>query len=122
NTCPVGVATQDPELRKNFTGDPAHTVNFMRFVAQEMREIMAELGFRTVNEMIGRTDRLEAKKAIEHWKASGLDLSAILYRPEVGSDVGRYCQMPQDHGLEASLDLTKILQACAPAIKAGENV
>jgi glutamate synthase (ferredoxin) len=122
NTCPVGVATQDPELRKNFTGDPAHTVNFMRFVAQEMREIMAELGFRTINEMIGRTDRLEAKRAIEHWKASGLDLSPILYQPEVGSDVGRYCQMPQDHGLEASLDLTRILEACAPAIEEGRKV
>src|ERR1700742_3586602 len=79
NTCPVGVATQDPRLRKNFTGDPAHTVNFMKFVAQEVREIMAELGFRTINEMVGRTDALEARKAVEHWKAKGIDLSKILY-------------------------------------------
>jgi glutamate synthase (ferredoxin) len=78
-TCPVGIATQDPRLRKFFTGDPANTVNFMRFVAEEMREIMAELGFRTVDEMIGRTDMLEARQAIEHWKAKGVDLSPLLY-------------------------------------------
>ena len=84
NTCPVGVATQDPVLRKNFTGDPAHAVNFMKFVAQEVRELMAELGFRTINEMIGRTDRLEARKAVEHWKAKGLDFSKILTSPRSG--------------------------------------
>src|SRR5688572_20900188 len=72
NTCPVGVATQDPELRKKFTGDPAHAVNFMKFIAQEVREIMAKMGFRTLNEMVGRTDRLEARAAVEHWKARGL--------------------------------------------------
>src|SRR5581483_3374898 len=104
NTCPVGVATQNPELRKKFQGNPDHVVNFMRFIAQEMRELMAQLGFRTVNEMIGRTDRLEMKKAIDHWKAKGLDLSNILYQPNVSPDVGRYCQIPQDHGLENSLD------------------
>ena len=84
DTCPVGVATQNPELRKRFTGDPAHVVNFMRFVAQELREIMAQLGFRTINEMIGRTDKLQMKKAIEHWKQKGLDYSKILYQPKVG--------------------------------------
>src|SRR5271170_919982 len=80
STCPVGVATQDPELRKRFTGDPAHAVNFMRFIAEEVREIMAQLGMRTINEMVGRTDRLEAKTAVEHWKARGLDFSKILYQ------------------------------------------
>jgi glutamate synthase (ferredoxin) len=93
NTCPVGVATQDPQLREKFTGDPEHTVNFMTFIAQEVRELMAQLGFRTLNEMIGRTDVLEPKKAVEHWKAKGLDFSKILYQPEVGPDVGRYCQI-----------------------------
>jgi glutamate synthase (ferredoxin) len=122
NTCPVGVATQDPLLRKNFTGDPEHTVNFMKFVAQEVREIMAQLGFRSFNEMVGRTDVLEPKKAIAHWKAKGIDLSKILYQPEVGEEVGRYCQIPQDHGLEKSLDLTVLLDLCKPAIEKGEPV
>ncbi|NJP19933.1 MAG: glutamate synthase large subunit [Hydrococcus sp. CRU_1_1] len=122
NTCPVGVATQDPLLRKNFTGDPEHTVNFMKFVAQEVREIMAQLGFRSFNEMVGRTDVLESKKAIAHWKAKGIDLSKILYQPEVGEEVGRYCQIPQDHGLEKSLDMTVLLALCKPAIEKGEPV
>jgi len=122
NTCPVGVATQNPELRKNFTGDPAHTVNFLRFVAQEMREIMAGLGFRTVEEMIGRTDKLEPRQVVEHWKAKGLDLSPILYQPPVGPEVGRFCRMPQDHGLEKSLDMSVLLDLCKPAIERGEKV
>jgi glutamate synthase (ferredoxin) len=122
NTCPVGVATQDPELRKRFTGDPAHTVNFMKFVAQEVRELMAQLGFRTLNEMVGRTDRLEAKKAVAHWKAKGLDFSKILYQPEAGPEVGRYCQMAQDHGLEKALDVTTLLELCKPAIERKEKV
>ncbi|MCC3469394.1 MAG: glutamate synthase subunit alpha, partial [Microcoleus sp. PH2017_06_SFM_O_A] len=122
NTCPVGVATQDPLLRKNFTGDPEHTVNFMTFIAQEVREIMAQLGFRTLNEMVGRTDVLEAKQAVEHWKAKGLDFSNILYQPEVGADVGRYCQMSQDHGLEKSIDLSVLLDLCKSAIENGEPV
>jgi glutamate synthase (ferredoxin) len=122
NTCPVGIATQNPELRKKFTGDPAYTVNFMRFIAQEVREIMAELGFRTLNEMIGRSDVLEAQKAVTHWKAKGLDFSKILYQPEVGEDVGRYCQIPQDHGLDKSLDITTLLDLCKPAIEKGEKV
>jgi glutamate synthase domain-containing protein 3 len=122
NTCPVGVATQDPRLRKNFTGDPAHAANFMKFVAMEMREIMAELGFRTVNEMVGRADRLEPKKAIDHWKARGLDFSNILYQPEVPADVGRYCQIPQDHGLAEALDNTLLLRVCEPALERGEPV
>jgi glutamate synthase (ferredoxin) len=122
NTCPVGVATQDPRLRKNFTGDPAHTVNFMKFIAQELREIMAELGFHTLNEMVGRTDMLEPRKAVEHWKAKGLDFSKILYQPTAGPEVGRYCQQPQDHGLDKSLDITKLLDICKPAIELGEKV
>ncbi|MBF2049540.1 MAG: glutamate synthase large subunit [Elainella sp. C42_A2020_010] len=122
NTCPVGVATQDPNLRQNFTGDPAHTVNFMRFIAQEVRELMAQLGFRTLNEMVGRTDVLEPKQAVDHWKAKGIDLSKILYQPQVGDEVGRYCQIPQDHGLDQSLDLTVLLDLCKPAIERGESV
>ena len=122
NTCPVGVATQNPELRKQFMGDPAYTVNFMRFIAQEMREIMAELGFRTVNEMIGRTDVLEPKKAIDHWKAKGIDISPLLYQPEVEAEVGRYCTVKQDHGLEKSLDITTLLDLCKDAIEKGEKV
>ncbi|WAL62170.1 glutamate synthase large subunit [Thermocoleostomius sinensis] len=122
NTCPVGVATQNPQLREKFTGDPEHTVNFMKFVAQEARELMAQLGFRTLNEMVGRTDVLEAKQAIAHWKAKGLDLSKILYQPDVGPEVGRYCQIPQDHGLEKSLDMTVLLDLCQGAIERGEPV
>jgi glutamate synthase (ferredoxin) len=122
NTCPVGVATQDPELRKRFTGDPAHAVNFMRFIAQEVRELMAQLGFRTLNEMVGRTDVLEPKKAIEHWKAKGVDLSNMLYQPKVGADVGRYAQMTQDHGLDKALDNTTLLKLCAPALERKEKV
>jgi glutamate synthase (ferredoxin) len=122
NTCPVGVATQDPQLRQNFTGDPEHTVNFMKFIAQEARELMAQLGFRTLNEMIGRTDILEPKKAVEHWKAKNIDLSKILYQPEVGPEVGRYCQIPQDHGLDKSLDMTMLLDLCQGAIEKGEKV
>jgi glutamate synthase (ferredoxin) len=122
NTCPVGVATQDPKLRKLFAGNPDHVVNFMRFVAQELREIMAKLGFRTFNEMIGRTDKLIPWKAIEHWKAKGLDLTPILHQPAVGPEVGRYRQIDQDHGIEKSLDVTKLLKICEPAIERGERV
>ena len=122
NTCPAGIATQDPQLRKNFIGNPDYTVNFMKFLAQDVREIMASLGFRTLNEMVGRTDVLEAKPAIDHWKANGIDLSNILYQPDVPPDIGRYCQLPQDHGLEESLDITVLLDLCQPAIEQGEKV
>ena len=122
NTCPVGVATQDPQLRAKFTGDPDHTVNFMKFIAQEVREYMAQLGFRTIEEMVGRTDVLESKKAVDHWKAKGLDLSKILYQPEVGPEVGRFCSETQDHGLDKSLDITTLLDLCKPAIERGEKV
>ena len=122
NTCPVGVATQDPELRKKFTGDPAHAVNFMRFIAEEVREWMAKLGFRTINEMVGRTDILEPKKAIDHWKARGLDFSNILYQPKVADNVGRYRQIEQDHGLKDALDNKTLLKLCAPALERKEKV
>ncbi len=122
NTCPVGVATQDPRLRKRFTGEPEHVVNFMRFIAQELREIMAKLGFRKLEDMVGRTDKLFPWKAIEHWKAKGLDLTPILHQPEMGAEVGRFRQQDQDHGLEKSLDVTKLLDICKPAIERGEKV
>jgi glutamate synthase (NADPH/NADH) large chain len=122
DTCPVGVATQNPELRKKFAGDPEHVANFMRFIAQEMREIMAELGFRTINEMIGRTDKLEARKAVDHWKAKGLDLSALLHQPDVAPEIGRYCKTQQDHGLDNSLDMQELLTICEPALERKEPV
>ena len=122
NTCPVGVATQDPKLRARFTGDPANVENFMRFVAQEVRELMAKLGFRTVNEMVGHTECLEVCKAVDHWKLHGLDLSEILYRPDVPDTVGRYCQIPQEHGLESTLDNTTLLNLCRSALEQGTRV
>ncbi len=122
NTCPTGVATQDPILRAKFAGKPEYVVNFMRFVAEEVREIMARLGFKTFNEMVGRANVLEPKMAIAHWKAKGLDFSKILYRPNVGLNVGRYCTEAQDHGLDKSIDITKLLDICRPAIEQGEKV
>ena len=122
DTCPVGIATQNPELRKRFKGDPQHIVNFMHFIAREMREWMAKLGFRTVEEMVGRTDRLETNRAIMHWKSRGLDLSPILYQPEVPDSVSRYCHIKQDHQLEKSLDMQVLLDLCSPAINNGYKV
>jgi glutamate synthase (ferredoxin) len=104
NTCPVGVATQDPELRKNFTGKAEFVVNFFQFIAQEVREYMAALGFRTMDEMIGRVDRLNFRQAVDHWKARGLDFSNILYEPEVQPDAPRRKIVEQDHGLDDALD------------------
>jgi glutamate synthase (ferredoxin) len=122
DTCPTGIATQNPELRKNFRGDPQFVVNFMYFIAQELREWMAKLGFRTVNEMIGRSDKLEKREAIDHWKAKGLDFSAIFYQPEIAASVGRYHQIPQDHGLDDTLDRRTLLDICRPAIENGKQV
>ena len=122
DTCPVGVATQNPELRKKFRGKPEHVVNFMNFIAQEMREIMAQLGFRTINEMVGRTDRLIVKKVVDHYKAKGLDYSNILYQPDIGPEIGRYCQIPQDHNLENALDNKVLLDLCKPALERREKV
>ena len=122
NTCPVGIATQDPRLRAKFAGGADAVVNFMNFVAQEVRETMASLGFRTINEMVGRVDKLELRKAISHWKAKGLDYSGILYRPEVDPEVGTFCQMKQDHLLEQCLDNREILKRAQPAIESGQAV
>jgi glutamate synthase (ferredoxin) len=122
NTCPAGVATQDPQLRARFTGKPEHVVNFMRFIAEDARQLMAQLGFRTIEEMIGHVECLEPRKAIDHWKARGLDFGKILYEPDVDEGVGRFCQIPQEHGLEKSLDVTKLLDICRPAIERGEKV
>ncbi|MFQ5898117.1 MAG: glutamate synthase large subunit [Candidatus Methylomirabilia bacterium] len=122
NTCPVGIATQDPELRKKFTGKPEFVENFFRFLAEEVREYMAKLGFRTMEEMIGRVDRLETRGAVDHWKARGLDFSSILYRPEVGPDVAIHQVREQDHGLERSLDRTTIVPLCQPALERREPV
>jgi glutamate synthase domain-containing protein 3 len=104
NTCSVGIATQDPELRKRFAGKPEHTISYFFFIAEELRELMAQLGFRTVNEMVGRVDRLDTRKAIDHWKAKGIDLSAILYRPDVPPSVATHACQSQDHGLDKALD------------------
>jgi len=122
NTCPVGVATQDPRLRAKFAGKPEHAVNFMRFIAEEVRELMAQLGFRKLSEMIGRTERLGVSKAIDHYKTRGLDLSPIFYKPPVADTVGQYCTIPQDHGLEVALDNTTLLPLCKPALEARQPV
>ncbi|MBM3511453.1 MAG: glutamate synthase large subunit, partial [Alphaproteobacteria bacterium] len=121
NTCPVGVATQDPELRKRFTGKPEHVINYFFFVAEEIRELMAELGFRTFNEMIGRTDRLDMRRAIDHWKAQGIDLSRLLYRPAVAPGTATYKSEAQDHPIARQLDHQLIAQA-APALESGRPV
>ena len=111
NTCPVGIATQDPELRKNFKGKPEHVINYMYFVAEELRGIMAELGFRTIDEMVGQSQKLNMKKALDHYKAQGIDLSAILYKPEVPPQVEERNTQTQDHGLENVLDFDILSQA-----------
>ena len=121
NTCPVGVATQDPELRKRFTGQPEHLINYFFFVAEELRRIMARLGIRTVEEMVGRSDLLETRRAIDHWKAQGLDYSRLLARPAVGPEVAIHQCEPQDHGLAAALDHELIRQA-QPALERGHPV
>jgi glutamate synthase domain-containing protein 3 len=104
NTCPVGIATQDPALRAKFYGTPEHVINFFFFIAEEVREIMAQLGFRTFDEMVGRVDMLEMRDVQDHWKAKGLDLSSMLFNPPVPKRVGRRCTIGQDHGLEEALD------------------
>jgi glutamate synthase (NADPH) large chain len=121
NTCPVGIATQDPELRKQFTGKPEFVENFFRFVAQEVRELMAELGFRRMDELIGRADRLDLQRALAHWKAQGLDLSQILHVPTVPEGTPRRSVTAQDHGLRHALD-NELIAACRPALEHGEAV
>ncbi len=122
NTCPVGVATQDPRLRKNFSGKPEYAINFMRFIAMEVRELMAQLGFRTFEEMVGRTDRLEMTRAVDHWKAKGLDFSKMLYQPVTIRDTDRFCNQSQNHGLEQAMDQQMLLRLCEPALARGEPV
>ncbi|HLR32978.1 MAG TPA: glutamate synthase large subunit, partial [Fodinibius sp.] len=121
DTCPVGIATQNPELRHKFTGDPAYVVNFMKFVARELREHMARLGFRSVDEMIGRTDKL-VQIETDHWKARQLDLSPILHRPETADNIGTRCMICQNHGLENSLDIQTLMDICEPALSGGKSV
>jgi glutamate synthase (NADPH/NADH) large chain len=121
NTCPVGVATQDETLRKRFTGNPDHVVNFFKFITQELREIMAELGFRTVNEMIGQTEHLQQKENITHWKYKNLDLSKVLYKEPAAEDTGLYNLETQDHGIAEVLDW-QLLKAAQHAIDTKSNV
>ncbi|MBS1580051.1 MAG: glutamate synthase large subunit [Bacteroidetes bacterium] len=121
NTCPVGVATQDPELRKRFTGNVDHVINFFKFLVQDLREIMAELGFKTINEMIGQVDCLQIKEDIKHWKYSKLDLSPVLYKEEVSEYVGLYKQEEQDHGLSNVLDW-QLLNIAKPALDSKQKV
>ncbi len=123
NTCPVGIATQDPDLRKKFSGKPEHVVNYLFMVAEEARKIMAQLGFRSIDDMVGRCDVLKTDKAIQHWKSDGLDLTSVLMpanKPH--EDVGVICSQAQDHGLEKSLDMTTILQQAQPALESGSQV
>jgi glutamate synthase (NADPH/NADH) large chain len=122
NTCPVGVATQDPELRKKFTGQPEHVINYLFMVAEDARRIMAKLGIRTINELIGRVDLLKTDDAIRHWKASGIDLSSLLAPAQKPHpEVQVYCMQKQDHGLEHALD-NKLIELAAPALERGERV
>ncbi len=116
NTCPVGVATQDPELRKRFTGDPDHVVNFFKLITQELREIMARLGFRTINEMVGQADYLEVRDDVKHWKYKNLDLSPILYKEPASLYTGLYNTEKQDHEMNEILDW-KLLEAAKPALE-----
>jgi len=117
NTCPVGVATQDPQLRKEFTGDPTHVVNFMRFIAMEVRELMAHLGYQSFYKMVGRSERLEMRRAVDHWKARKLDFSRILFKPTVPKDVKRTSRIRQEHGLEEALDASTLIPLCRPALE-----
>jgi glutamate synthase (NADPH/NADH) large chain len=121
DTCPVGIATQNPELRKRFSGRPEFVEHFFEFIAEEVRELLASLGFRSLDEAIGRVDLLESRSAVEHWKAAGLDLSPILAVPEPGPPTDRRWRQPQDHGLDKALD-HRFLDACQPALERGEHV
>ncbi|MCY4194531.1 MAG: glutamate synthase-related protein, partial [bacterium] len=118
DTCPVGVATQDPELRKKFTGQPEFVINFMEYIAEEVRELLAMLGFRTLAEAVGQVECLDVSDAVDHWKASGLDLSPILYAPKTDPGASRHCTQPQDHGLDRALD-QQIIAMAQPALQDG---
>ncbi|HUH63729.1 MAG TPA: glutamate synthase large subunit [Terracidiphilus sp.] len=121
NTCSVGIATQDPVLRARFAGQPEHVINFFFFIAEQMRQHMAKLGFRSVNEMVGRVDKIDSALVESHWKAKGIDLSSILYSPELPSRVARHCVQKQDHGLEAALD-HELIAAAKPALESRQPV
>ncbi|PZC43694.1 MAG: glutamate synthase (ferredoxin) [Chloroflexi bacterium] len=121
NVCSVGIATQDAELRAQFRGDPQHVIHYFQFIAEHLREIMAALGFRTINEMVGRVDKLEPSRVLEHYKASGLDLSPILFRPEAPPTVGTFCSQAQDHGLEKALD-NELVRLAQPALESQRAV
>jgi glutamate synthase (NADPH/NADH) large chain len=121
NTCPVGVATQDPVLRRKFAGQPEHIVNYFFFVAEEVRRIMASLGFRRFDEMIGRSDLLDMRKGIDHWKAKGLDFSKVFYQPAMPPEVARHRCEEQDHRLAQALD-HEIIKAAQPALDKGKPV
>ncbi|MDF2503159.1 MULTISPECIES: glutamate synthase large subunit [Clostridium] len=121
NTCEMGIATQDPELRKNFKGKPEHIVNFLTFIAMEVREYMAKLGFRTMNEMVGRVDKIEVKDESSHWKAKGIDLSRVLYKPDMPSRIKPYCVKKQEHGIENSMDY-KLIKIAQEALNNGSKV
>ncbi len=122
DTCPTGIATQNPQLRRNFKGDPQHVVNYMYFIAQEAREWMAKLGFRTIDEMVGRVDKLAQKKDISHWKARYVDLSALFQPLDVSDNIERHCTIQQTHNLEKALDRKILLDLCKPALENGEHV
>jgi glutamate synthase (NADPH/NADH) large chain len=121
NTCPVGVATQDPVLRKRFTGQPEHVINYFFFVAEELRQIMAEMGFRTIDEMIGRVDRINMHRALSHWKAEGVDLARLLHQIALPAGASLHQTIVQDHGLEKALD-QQLISVAAPALEKGEAV
>jgi len=121
NTCPVGVATQDPELRRKFEGKPEHVVNYLFFVAEEARELMARLGVRRIQELVGRADLLDTRRGIEHWKAKGLDFSRIFHQPQVPAEVARHHCETQDHGLDKALD-NRLIELAAPALERREKV
>ncbi|MBX7528085.1 glutamate synthase large subunit [Qipengyuania vesicularis] len=121
NTCPVGVATQDPVLRKRFTGMPEHVINYFFFVAEELRQIMAEMGFRTVEEMVGRVDKIDMRRVTRHWKAHGVDLARILHEVPLDEGKALYHTETQDHGLAAAMDV-ELIEACKPAIESGQAV
>jgi glutamate synthase domain-containing protein 2/glutamate synthase domain-containing protein 1/glutamate synthase domain-containing protein 3 len=121
NTCPVGIATQDPRLRKKFAGTPEHVINYFFFVAEQVRQWMARMGFRKMNEMVGRVDRLEMREAKEHWKARGLDFSSLLYNPQVPARVGRRCLIAQDHAIGEVLD-RELIEIARPALEGRGSV
>ncbi len=122
DSCPVGIATQNPELRRNFKGKPEHVENFMRFLAEGVREFMAKLGIRKLTDLVGRTDLLVMSRTVNHWKAKGVDLSKILHQVDTGDNDTPYCTISQEHGIEESLDMTTLMTICEPAIKRGEKV